>query len=68
MRILKSMFFMIFLSFVSTHIFAQTQIEINDQTRNAYMKADKELNKVYKQLMGILGTQEKQLLRLKKTG
>ncbi|MFM7156330.1 MAG: lysozyme inhibitor LprI family protein [Bacteroidota bacterium] len=38
---------------------AQTQMEMNDEAHEAYVKADKELNAVYKLLMSKLNEQEK---------
>ena len=40
-------------------IHAQTQMEMNADAYDAYMKADKELNLVYKQVMSVLNEQEK---------
>ncbi|MBM4174456.1 MAG: DUF1311 domain-containing protein [Ignavibacteria bacterium] len=42
---------------------AQTQLEINADAYDAYMKADKELNLVYKQVMSALNEQEKASLK-----
>ncbi len=44
-------------------IHAQTQMEMNADAYNAYMKADKELNLVYKQVMSALNEQEKTSLK-----
>jgi uncharacterized protein YecT (DUF1311 family) len=42
--------------------FAQTQAQMNQMADANYKKADKELNKVYKQLISLLDDEEKQLL------
>ena len=39
--------------------FAQTQLEMNDDAIRAYEKVDKELNLVYKQVIGKMSEQEK---------
>jgi uncharacterized protein YecT (DUF1311 family) len=44
-------------------IHAQTQMEMNADANDAYMKADKELNLVYKQVMSVLNEQEKASLK-----
>ncbi|MDO1451774.1 lysozyme inhibitor LprI family protein [Rhodocytophaga aerolata] len=41
---------------------AQTQLEMNEEAYNNYKKADKELNLVYKKLLGSLNPKEKSLL------
>ena len=52
-----------FLGCLTFQMNAQTQIELNDMAYNDYMKADKELNVVYKQVMSVLGETEKVALK-----
>ena len=48
---LVSIFCFCFLLTMSYSVNAQTQIELNSDAIEAFYKADKELNQVYKQLM-----------------
>jgi len=52
-----------FLLTMSYIVNAQTQIELNSDAIEAFYKADKELNQVYKQLMVKLSEQEKSSLK-----
>ena len=52
----------LFLLCFSTSSFAQTQLEMNVTANANFKKADAQLNKVYKQLMGIVDKSEKPLL------
>lgn len=56
----KIMGFCLLLAFV--HVNAQTQAGMNQQAQEKYLKSDKELNKVYKQLLGSLNAKNKTLL------
>ena len=47
-----------FLGCLTFQMNAQTQMEMNDEAHEAYVKADKELNAVYKLLMSKLNEQE----------
>jgi uncharacterized protein YecT (DUF1311 family) len=55
-------FIVLFLLCFSTNSFAQTQAEMNATASAQYAKADKELNKVYKQLVSMLNNSDKTLL------
>lgn len=55
--------FIFFLGFLTLEVHAQTQIEMNEQAYNVFMKADKELNAVYKQVMSVLSEAEKATLK-----
>jgi uncharacterized protein YecT (DUF1311 family) len=48
--------------FMSANLSAQTQAEMNQKANKDFVRADAELNKVYKQLIKILDGKEKQLL------
>jgi uncharacterized protein YecT (DUF1311 family) len=52
----------LFLSSSSTHLFAQTQAEMNQTAIENFKKADNELNQVYKKLVKKLNEKEKKLL------
>ena len=59
----KEYYFIVLLLFCfSTVSFAQTQAEMNAKANAQYAKADKELNKVYNQLMSMLTKSDKTLL------
>ena len=52
----------LFLFSFSTHLFAQTQAEMNQTAIENFKKADNELNQVYKKLVKKLNEKEKKLL------
>ena len=57
---MKTLMWGLFLSLgLSVSAFAQTQLEMNDDAIRAYEKVDKELNLVYKQVIGKMSEQEK---------
>jgi uncharacterized protein YecT (DUF1311 family) len=61
---MKTMMWGLFLSLgLTVSAFAQTQLDMNVDAISAYKKADKELNLVYKQLVGKISEQEKTNLK-----
>ena len=57
---MKILMWGLFLSLgLTVSAFAQTQLEMNDDAIRAYEKVDKELNLVYKQVIGKMSEQEK---------
>ena len=61
MTVFKNLFFAIII-FSFCQVAAQTQAELTMKAHNDYQKSDKELNKVYKQLLSNLDETEKALL------
>ena len=57
---MKTLMWGLFLSLgLSVSAFAQSQLDMNDDAIRAYEKVDKELNIVYKQVIGKMSEQEK---------
>ena len=57
---MKTLMWGLFLSLgLSVSAFAQSQLDMNDDAIRAYEKVDKELNLVYKQVIGKMSEQEK---------
>lgn len=58
---MKTLMWGLFLSLgLTVSAFAQSQLDMNDDAIRAYEKVDKELNLVYKQVIGKMSEQEKQ--------
>jgi uncharacterized protein YecT (DUF1311 family) len=61
---MKNLMWGLFLSLgLTVSAFAQTQLDMNDDAIRAYEKADKELNVLYKQVIGKMSEQEKTNLK-----
>ena len=56
------LFLVLILFALSENTYAQTQTEMNQSANTSFIKADTELNKVYKQLLKVLNENEKSLL------
>ena len=48
---MSNKFFTSLLIFTSTVVFAQTQLQMNDSTKKEFERSDKELNRVYQQIL-----------------
>ena len=61
---MKTMMWGLILSLgLSVSVFAQSQLDMNDDAIRAYEKADKELNLVYKQVIGTMSELDKTTLK-----
>jgi uncharacterized protein YecT (DUF1311 family) len=50
---MKKLFCSILLIFISSYSFSQTQLEMNEAEHKNFLKADKELNQVYQQILKV---------------
>lgn len=60
---MKKIFILVTLIFISTICFGQTEMEIHQQSNNAYKKADQEMTLVYKKVLKkLIDPNQRQLL------